>query len=110
MVGLAGALGRRGEALLLDEPFAPLDPPHVAGVVPLFGERVGLGDPVVFSTHDVQAAARADRVVLLNGGVVAVGAPREVLREGALSTCYEADMLVEWTRLGPVIESADVEA
>lgn len=102
LVALAGALGRRGCDLLLDEPFGPLDPPHVARLLPLFRERARR-DAVVFSTHDPLAAAGADRVVLLNKRIVAQGPPREVLEEQALSTCYGASMSVEWTRLGPVI-------
>lgn len=109
LVALAGALGRGGEAVLLDEPFGALDPPHVAGLVPVLRER-SRRDPVVFSTHDVQAASRADRVVLLNGSVVADGPPREVLDAGSLSACYGSRVMVEWTRLGPVVESRGFDA
>lgn len=104
LVALAGALGVGGRDLLLDEPFSVLDPPHVARLSPLLKQRAR-EDAVVFSTHDASAAASADRVVLLNGSVVASGSPREVLVGQALSECYGAAMRVAWTELGPVVRA-----
>jgi len=107
LVGLAGALGRRDADLLLDEPFGPLDPPHVARVAPLLDDRAG-EDAVLVATHDPQVAARADRVLLLDGEPVARGPPRQVLQPEPLSTCYGARMDVVGTELGPVVR-ADVD-
>ncbi len=106
LVALAGALGGPVGDLLFDEPFGHLDPPHVARLIPLMRERAG-EDAVVFTTHDPLAAARADRVLLLNHHIVADGSPRDVLQPGPLSDCYEARLEVEWTRLGPVVQASD---
>lgn len=106
LVALAGALGRSGEDLLLDEPLGHLDPPHVARVVPRLAQRAER-DVVLFSTHDPLVAARADRVLLLDRTVVADGPPDEVLQPGPLSECYEAEMDVVWTDLGPVVQARE---
>lgn len=104
LVGLAGALGREAQALLLDEPFGPLDPPHVARLVPVMARRAR-EDPVLFATHDPQVAARADRVLLLNHEIVAQGPPDEVLQPDPLASCYRAPMEVTWTEMGPIVRA-----
>lgn len=101
LAALAGALARGGD-LLLDEPFATLDPPRTARVWPLLADRAGEG-AVLLTTHDPALAARADRVVLLSGTVAARGPPREVLAPEPLSECYGARVDVAWTELGPVV-------
>lgn len=111
LVGLAGALGRASQAsemLLLDEPFGPLDPPHVARVTPLLARRAA-EDAVLVATHDPQVAAHADRVLLLNHETVAAGPPDEVLQPAPLSTCYGAPMEVAWTDLGPIVRARPPE-
>jgi ABC-type sugar transport system ATPase subunit len=81
-VHFARALSLRSDALLLDEPFAGLDPPTRAE---LLGEAsVALRDPnraTMIVVHDrAEAWALADRlIVLLDGRVAAEGTPRDVL-------------------------------
>jgi ABC-type sugar transport system ATPase subunit len=81
-VHFARALSLRSDGLLLDEPFAGLDPPTRAE---LLGEAsVVLRDPdraTMIVVHDrAEAWALADRlIVLLDGRVAAEGSPREVL-------------------------------
>jgi len=81
-VHFARALSLRSDALLLDEPFAGLDPPTRAE---LLGEAsVALRDPnraTMIVVHDrAEAWALADRlIVLLDGRVAAEGPPRDVL-------------------------------
>lgn len=104
LAALAGALGRAGNDLLLDEPFGHLDPPHVARLGPLLADRAAQ-DAVLFSTHDPATAAKAERVLLLDGTVVAQGAPDEVLQPGPLSRCYDAEIEVAWTELGPLVQA-----
>jgi ABC-type multidrug transport system ATPase subunit len=81
-VHLARVLAVRPEVLLLDEPFAGLDPTARADV--LYDLAAVLRDPgraTCVVVHDrAEAWALADRVlVLIDGRVVADGAPEEVL-------------------------------
>jgi len=81
-----GLLGRQ-DVLLLDEPSAALDPRQRERVWEFVLGLAGRGTAVVYSTHDLQEAARhADRVVVLADG--------EALFEGspaALSETVERD-------------------
>ncbi len=80
---LARALSADPCALLLDEPFASLDPGLRAdvreAVLSLLGENTG--PAVLLVTHDIdEAAGLADRlVVLLDGRIAQVGAPSDLL-------------------------------
>ncbi len=82
-VALARALAADPAVLLLDEPFAALDPELRAdvreAVLKLLAERTG--PAVILVTHDVdEAATLADRVVvLLDGAVAQSGAPSQLL-------------------------------
>jgi ABC-type sugar transport system ATPase subunit len=81
-VHFARSLSLRSDILLLDEPFAGLDPPTRAE---LLGEAsAAFRDPdraTMIVVHDrAEAWALADRlIVLLDGRVAAEGAPRDVL-------------------------------
>ncbi|MGE3342860.1 MAG: ABC transporter ATP-binding protein [Vicinamibacterales bacterium] len=82
-VALARALAADPAALLLDEPFASLDPELRAEVREATLQALdGEGAPaVLLITHDVdEAAALADRiVVLLNRRIAQAGSPSDVL-------------------------------
>ncbi len=85
-VHLARALALRSDALLLDEPFAGLDPPTKADL--LGDAQTALRDPgraTMVVVHDRgEAWALADRlIVLLDGRIAAQGDPREVLEHPA---------------------------
>jgi ABC-2 type transport system ATP-binding protein len=89
-----GLLGRQ-EVLLLDEPSAALDPRQRERVWEFVLGLAGGGTTVVYSTHDLQEAARhADRVVVLaDGEVLFGGTPAElgaaVEREGGTHSDFE---------------------
>lgn len=72
LVMLAAALGHEPEVLLLDEPFANLDPGARVCVQRALLEHVDTSRTAcLISTHDLDVAARlADRVLLLEGGRV----------------------------------------
>ena len=82
-VALARALAADPAVLLLDEPFASLDPELRADVRTAVVQMLADGNApaVVLVTHDVdEAAGLADRLsVLLNGGIAQVGSPAELL-------------------------------
>jgi cobalt/nickel transport system ATP-binding protein len=87
LVGIAGVLVLNPEVVVLDEPFAGLDPERRRLVVDAIDRIRAAGASVVVSTHDLDtAAALADRVVVVaDGDVAASGTPREVF--------YDADLL-----------------
>jgi ABC-type sugar transport system ATPase subunit len=85
-VHLARALALGSDALLLDEPFAGLDPPTKADL--LGDAQTALRDPdraTLVVVHDRgEAWALADRlIVLLDGRIAAQGDPREILERPA---------------------------
>lgn len=88
---LARALAQEPRLLLLDEPTAHLDITHQVAVFELVQARCRAdGLAVLAVVHDLTLAAQfCDRLVLLvDGGVAAAGAPKEVLREEVLSAAY----------------------
>ena len=93
-VALARALARRPEVLLLDEPLAALDPSTRTGVRSyLRGLLAELGLPTLLVTHDyADAVALAGTVgVLVEGRLVQLGSPRELLTSPA--TPFVADLV-----------------
>ncbi|MFD3928886.1 anchored repeat-type ABC transporter ATP-binding subunit [Streptomyces sp. NPDC058614] len=74
---VARALAAEPELLLLDEPFTGVDVPTQQLLNDLFGQLTReQGKALLMTTHDLAAAARTcDRVVLINGTVVAEGGP-----------------------------------
>jgi putative ABC transport system ATP-binding protein len=69
-VAIARALALRPDVLFADEPTGALDTVAGEQVLDLLTKFVAEGRSVVMVTHDLQAAARADRVLVLRDGVV----------------------------------------
>ncbi len=82
-VAIAGILAMRPELVVLDEPFAGLDPQGARQLLPILDRLNRDGTTLVFSTHDVDLAyAWADRVAILaQGRVACAGAATEVLAD-----------------------------
>jgi ABC-type sulfate/molybdate transport systems ATPase subunit len=106
-VGLARALARDPDVLLLDEPMSALDAHTRAGVraeLRRILDRLDL--PVLLVTHDFQdAAVLADRVgVLVDGRLLQVGAPAELVaapRDPFVASFTGANILAGRARPGP---------
>lgn len=95
-VAFSRALAQETGVLLLDEPTAALDIRHQEAVLREVCGRAAAGVAVVVVLHDLTLAGTyADRIVLLDGGVVrADGTPRDVLRPELLSDVYRHPIFV----------------
>jgi ABC-type Mn2+/Zn2+ transport system ATPase subunit len=94
-VFLARALLACGEVLLLDEPFTGVDIPTQEMLVDIFEQLRVQGTAIVYATHDLQQAARtSDRVVLINGDVIAYGTPAEALNHESLQQTFGGQVIL----------------
>lgn len=88
-VFIARALAQEAELLLLDEPLAGLDIPSQDQVFEALDGVTASGITIIIATHDLNMAAkRFDKILLLNGQLVAFGSPGEVLTADNLVTAY----------------------
>ena len=87
---LARALVQDASMLIMDEPTANLDYGNSCRVMERVQQLGRQGYTIIFSTHDPnQAFSYATKVLALkDGGVMASGAPRDVLTEAVLSQLY----------------------
>jgi ABC-2 type transport system ATP-binding protein len=82
-VQLAAALVFEPELLVLDEPFAGLDPVAVDVMSEVLRERATAGIPVVFSSHQLDIVERlCDRVGIIQSGRMVVTGTVDELRSG----------------------------
>jgi len=84
-VAIAGVLAMSPNCIVLDEPTAMLDPSGrkdvIDTVIRLNREQ---GITAILITHYMDEAVKADRVIVMNGGKVAIeGTPREVFKNSA---------------------------
>jgi len=80
-VAIGRALVRKPEVFLLDEPLSNLDAALRSDVrLEIARLHQQIGGTMIYVTHDqVEAMTLADRIVVMNGGVIAqVGTPREL--------------------------------
>lgn len=85
---VAQGIAQDADLLLLDEPVQGVDLTSRETVLRVMQDRREAGSSVIFSTHDLVEAARADHTVLMRRTVVAEGTPEEALSEGALAEAY----------------------
>lgn len=82
-VAIAGMLAMKPKVVLMDEPTAMLDPSgrmEVLETVHELNKREGI--TVVFITHYMEEAVKADRVILMDKGkIVLSGTPKEVFAQ-----------------------------
>jgi manganese/iron transport system ATP-binding protein len=88
-VFLARALAQEPHVLLLDEPFTGVDVNAKEALLELLERLQRLGITVLVSTHDMQTASqRFAHVALLNGRLIAYGAPPEVFTAQHISEAF----------------------
>lgn len=91
---LARALMQEAEVILLDEPFAGVDPASAERMSSLFADLRAEGRTLLLSTHDVQSAHSCDLVLCLNRRQVAFGVPRPTLTREVLEATYGSELMV----------------
>ncbi|CAN5588630.1 metal ABC transporter ATP-binding protein [soil metagenome] len=92
-VFVAQGLAQQADLLLLDEPVSGVDLPSQQAIFEAVTAERARGSTVIFSTHDLGEARRADQLVLLAGRVVAAGPSAVVLTSEHLAAAY-GDRLV----------------
>jgi ABC-type glutathione transport system ATPase component len=85
-VVLAAAFARRSRYLLADEPTTGLDPMATRHVLRLLRSAAREGVGVLFVTHDLRTLGLANRVVLMDHGVMVESMRAEQVRDGQLQT------------------------
>jgi len=107
-VAIAGIVAMRPECIIFDEATAMLDPQgrrEVMDTMEMLNREYGI--TILHITHNMDEAARADRVVVMNDGTIRLdGTPREVfseveiLHEIGLDVPQVTELLYELTLLG----------
>jgi branched-chain amino acid transport system ATP-binding protein len=89
-LGIAIAMAAEPKVLLLDEPFAGMNPEETERAVEMVRGIRERGVTVLLVEHDMSAVMRiSDRVVVLNFGTkIAEGAPAEIQRNEAVIEAY----------------------
>ena len=91
-VGLARALATRAPIQLWDEPVAQLDVRHALEVMRLARRLANEGGTILVSLHDLRAAYRFDRVLVLDQGhLVGNGRPHDVLTAPLIRTVFRVE-------------------
>ena len=107
-VAIAGIIAMKPRVIIFDESTAMLDPQGRRDVVEIM-ERLNReeGITVLNITHYMEEAARADRVIVINGGSIALdGTPREVfsnveqLRKMGLDAPLGNELILELKKAG----------
>ncbi len=83
-VAIAGLIALRPSIIILDEATSMLDPIGRKEVIDTIEElRQEVGVTVISITHDLEEAARADRIIVMNAGeVFGEGTPDEIFKMG----------------------------
>lgn len=105
-VHLARALAGETPLLLADEPIAALDPAHQLGVMQLLKSKTDEGRAVIAALHDLALAARycTRLIVLKDGGLLADGAPKEVLSPELLENAFDVRASIGWNDKGASLQ------
>lgn len=95
-VTLARVLAQETPILLLDEPTAALDLRHQQLIMKITRELAAAGAAILVVLHDLNLAALyADRVgMMLEGDLVALGTPNEVLTAAQIESVFDLPVMV----------------
>jgi ABC-type Mn2+/Zn2+ transport system ATPase subunit len=94
-VFLARALAQEPHILLMDEPFTGVDMPTQEATLGLLDDLRGTDVTAMIATHDLNlAAGKFDRMLLLNGRLIACGKPEEVMKQENLSQAFGTHLMV----------------
>lgn len=106
---IARALAQEAPAVVMDEPTASLDFGNQVLVLKEVSALASRGLGIVLSTHDPDHAfSIADRVVLLSGGgLIAQGAPADVLQAATLHDVYGVSVEIETLKSGHKVCAPD---
>ncbi|HEX6489298.1 MAG TPA: ATP-binding cassette domain-containing protein [Candidatus Dormibacteraeota bacterium] len=108
-VQLAAALVFKPQLLVLDEPFAGLDPEAVDAMSEVLHEQAAAGTPVIFSSHQLEVVERlCDRVCIIRRGeLVALGTVSELRGHGPERYWVDAPAAAQgWTANLPGVKIA----
>ena len=107
---IARALAQDTPLLMADEPIAGLDPAHQIATMRAFAALAAQGKSLLVSLHDLGLAVRhCTRLILLgNGGLVADGAPQDVLTPERLAQVFGITAWYQDTDQGPVYQPLEV--
>jgi len=95
-VYVAQGIAQGHEILVLDEPMTGLDLTSMRIIDEVIHAEVeNHGHSVILTTHDLDEAAAADHVILMDGKVIAAGTPDEVLTRENLEAAYGLGTLHE---------------
>jgi len=99
---IARALAQEAEIILMDEPFAGLDPKAKNGVISIIEGLKGV--TVLVALHDLGiASAHFDRLLLLNKTLLGIGTPTAVLTPPALERAYGSCLRMVKTDNGTMV-------
>ncbi len=89
-VEIARALAMEPDFLLLDEPFAGIDPLHVADIKSIIRQLRERGIGIVITDHNVRETLSICRraYILSEGHVIAKGEPGEILKDSKVRETY----------------------
>ena len=89
-VYVAQGIAQGHEILVLDEPMTGLDLTSMRIIDDVIHAEVEEhGHSVILTTHDLDEAAAADHVILMDGKIIAAGAPADVLTRENLETATD---------------------
>ncbi|MFD1673064.1 energy-coupling factor ABC transporter ATP-binding protein [Agrilactobacillus yilanensis] len=107
-VALAGVIAINPEIIILDEATSMLDPQGRQDIIHIVQDLQKQTKNTVLSiTHDLEEAALADRILVMEGGhLIASGTPREIfsqhelLQEAGLTLPFAMDLAVKLNQAG----------